>query len=135
MDGQTEDSSRRAQRQRNYQACLGCQKQKIRCHLGSPVNPKPPCTRCQRLRQQCVFGPPRRGKTETTGDHSAPHTSPVETSGQSSVHSTPPAVTPSTTTNTAPTEVTNILQSHWSTFRPCQSGLLTHQQAELLLSL
>lgn len=138
MSDQAEETSRRAQRQRNYQACLGCQKQKIRCQLGSPINPKPPCIRCQRLMQQCVFGPPRRGKTESAGDQSTAHSSPVLNDGQSSAQSTPPAApvaaTPVTTTPIQVQAASNV-QSHWSAFRPCQSGLLTYQQADLLLSL
>ncbi|OJD38570.1 c6 transcription factor [Diplodia corticola] len=44
---------------RNYQACLACKEQKVRCHLGSPDDPQPPCARCRRSRLDCVFGPPR----------------------------------------------------------------------------
>ncbi|KAF4539142.1 C6 transcription factor [Lasiodiplodia theobromae] len=46
---------------RNYQACLACKEQKIRCQLGSPDDPQPPCARCRRSRLDCVFGPPRTG--------------------------------------------------------------------------
>lgn len=44
---------------RNYQACIACKEQKIRCQLGSPDDPQPPCARCRRSRLDCVFGPPR----------------------------------------------------------------------------
>ncbi|GME47630.1 C6 transcription factor [Neofusicoccum parvum] len=48
-----------ARPRRNYQACLPCKEQKVRCQLGSPDDPQPPCARCRRSRLDCVFGPPR----------------------------------------------------------------------------
>ncbi|EKG11013.1 hypothetical protein MPH_12016 [Macrophomina phaseolina MS6] len=78
---------RRRGYRRNYQACEACKKQKGRCDLGSPDNPKPPCTRCRRARKECVFGP-SRFSSRGNGSNS---TSPAAHSSGSS-HAAPPTI-------------------------------------------
>ncbi|OMP88500.1 Transcriptional activator ARO80 [Diplodia seriata] len=52
---------RRTRARRTYQACLACKEQKVRCQLGSPDDPQPPCARCRRSRLDCEFGASRSG--------------------------------------------------------------------------
>lgn len=40
---------------RAYIACLNCRVRKVKCDLGSPLNPKDRCARCERERRDCVF--------------------------------------------------------------------------------
>ncbi|KAH8830085.1 hypothetical protein DL96DRAFT_915862 [Flagelloscypha sp. PMI_526] len=56
------DSGKKTGSKRAFRACLHCRFRKAKCDLGHVDNPKePPCARCKREGQQCVFAPSRRG--------------------------------------------------------------------------
>lgn len=48
--------------QKRGRACLACAAIKIKCQLGSDLESRPPCERCQRLGKECVLTRPQRQK-------------------------------------------------------------------------
>lgn len=41
-------------------ACMACRDRKVKCNLGHPDNPEPPCARCKRESKHCYFSNTRR---------------------------------------------------------------------------
>lgn len=127
---------------RNYQACLECKKHKVKCRLGDPEHPKPPCVRCRRARLPCVFGPARKLRSRTSR-RANPAASPVSGAEE---HPTEPLSTtnpdgqyelPQPAMTSATEDMRSIEPSYgpaiWTKSALCRDGHLTPLEAEHLV--
>lgn len=158
MTDPTESSRSRVARmpmRRNYQACLECKKQKIKCHLGDSETPHPPCSRCRRVRLNCVFGPARKigartarpptypangsgGSVATTSaekEHPPVQPEENEAGGTSfgAVYSSPVVHQRHEHEETEPSAEPAYKLSAWKLFPLCSDGCLSPREADYLI--
>jgi len=165
-DNSASTGKRKAEGRRKYRACISCKEQKVqspggrrpvtldnhmyqvRCDLGNPDNPQPPCSRCRRLMKECVFDSSKRVKARYTNITGSSEGIPITASHDgASTQQIPfqneplPGATVSQEEARSLSETGSIEEKasamegpvDWPNFPLCSEGWLTPSDADFLL--